>query len=190
MQNTGDFLKVLLEKLLPNRAAPVIGRVIKAYEGPGKNKYAVDVRVVTAGTLEETDQVIAEVPLNPIWVGKKGKGLYAIPPKDALVIIEFLQWNPAYPFVSGVWSDGYEAGEFKAGQLMITDGEGVKFGVDADALLLIATKEQTLKKILEKLIDEITGMQTIGAPPKHDVSPASIQKLLAIKQDIAKLLKE
>jgi hypothetical protein len=42
----------LLGALLPNRAAPVLGRVINAYKGPGKGKYAVDVRVVTAGTLE------------------------------------------------------------------------------------------------------------------------------------------
>lgn len=57
-------------------------------------------------------------------------------------------------------------------------------------LFLFATKEQSLKKILEKLIDEITVIQTIGASPKHDVSPQSIQKLKSVKEDIAKLLKE
>lgn len=124
MQSSGDFLKNLLDRLLPNRAASVLGRVIKAYEDAGKTKYAVEVRVITAGTLEETDQVIPEVPISPIWVGKKGKGIYAIPPKDALVIVEFIAWNPTYPYVSGIWSDEYEAGGFKAGQLMITDGEG------------------------------------------------------------------
>jgi hypothetical protein len=73
------FSENILNLLLPNRSAPALGRVLKTHEGPGKCKYSVDVRVVTAGTLEDTEQVIAEVPISPIWVGKKGKGLYAIP---------------------------------------------------------------------------------------------------------------
>lgn len=189
MQTGSDFLKNLLNALLPNRAAPVLGRVIKAYEGPGKTKYAVDVQVVTAGTLEDTEQVIAEVPLSPIWVGKKGKGLYAIPPVDTLVIVEFLAWNPAYPYISGIWSDEYEAGEFKKGELVITDGEGLRWSISEDSRFTFENKEQNLKGILEKLIDEIGAIQTQGGPPQHVVSPVSINKLQAIKQDIAKLLK-
>ncbi len=189
MDSGSELMKNLLDALLPNRAAPTLARVIKAHEGPGKTAYSVDVRVVTAGTLEETDQVIADVPISPIWAAKSGKGLYAIPPEDSLVIVEFIGWNPAYPYVSGVWSDGYQAGEFSKGQLVITDGDGLKLGVDVDSLFLFETKSQSLKAILEKLIDEITGMQTMGPPPRHKVSPVSVQKLQAIKQDVSKLLK-
>jgi hypothetical protein len=131
MQTAKEMMINLLNALLPNRAAPVLGRVIKAYEGPGKCKYAVDVCVVTAGTLEDTKQTIAEVPISPIWIGQKGKGLYAIPPVNALVIIEYLHWNTAYPYVSGIWSDEYEAGEFKQDQFVLTDGEGMNFIIDA-----------------------------------------------------------
>ncbi|MDR0403580.1 MAG: hypothetical protein LBH35_08350 [Treponema sp.] len=60
-----DLLRKLLDAILPNRAAPVLARVLKAHEGPGKTKYAVDVRVLKAGTLEDTDQVISEVPMEP-----------------------------------------------------------------------------------------------------------------------------
>jgi hypothetical protein len=132
MQTAKDLMTNLLNALLPNRAAPVLGRVIKAYKGPGKGKYAVDVRVVSAGTLDDTKQEIAEVPLSPIWVGQKGKGLYAMPPVDTLVIIEFLQWNAAYPYVSGIWSDEYEAGEYQEHQLVLTDGEGMNVIIDAE----------------------------------------------------------
>lgn len=187
--DTRKVLQNLLDSLLPNRAAPVLGKVLKAYEGPGKNKYSVDVQVVTPGTLEETSQVIAEVPISQIWAGKKGKGLYAIPPVNSLVVIGFLSWNPAYPYVAANYSDDYEAGEFKSGQLVITDGDGLKMGVDVDALFLFETKQQSLKKVLEKLIDEIVAIQTKGAPPLHVLSPDSMQKLRAIKQDIAQLLK-
>ena len=184
-----DFINNLLNALLPNRATPVLARVMKAYEGPGKNKYSCDVKILTAGTLEETDREIAEVPISPIWIGQKGKGLYAIPPENSVVIIEFIGWNLAFPYISGVWSDEYDAGEFKKGQLMITDGEGVKFGIDVDALFMFETKKQSLKKILDKVCDVSAEIQTKGAPPQHFGSPDWIQKVLAIKQDIAELLK-
>jgi hypothetical protein len=179
----------LLDRLLPNRAAPVLGKVIRAHEGPGKNTYAVDVRVVRAGSLEETGQMIAEVPVNPVWAGEKGKGLYAVPPEGAVVIVGFLQWNPAWPYVSGIWSNDYEAGAFKKGQLLITDGEGLQFGVDVDALFLFETKNQSMKKVLNKILDVVAKIQTKGAPPQHVGDPVWVQELLAIKPDIAALLK-
>jgi hypothetical protein len=136
MQSAEKFLRNLLNAILPNRAAPVLGRVIKGYEGPGKNTYSVDVRVVTAGTYEETDQVIAEVPISNIWTTKKGKGIYAIPPVDTLVIVEFLQWNQAYPYVSGIWSDEYDAAKFKKDQLVITDGKDLRIEFSDDEILV------------------------------------------------------
>jgi hypothetical protein len=186
---TDDFFKNLLNRFLPNQAAPVLARVMKAYEGPGKDKYSCDVKVLTAGTLEETNREIAEVPVNPIWSGKKGKGLYAIPPEDSVVVVQFIGWNVAYPFISGIWSDGYEAGEYKKGQLMITDGEGLKFGIDVDALFVFETKQQSMKKVLDKMVEVTAEIQTKGGPPQHVGSPDWIQKVLAIKNDIAALLK-
>jgi hypothetical protein len=126
-----DFLTNLLNALLPNRAAPVLGKVIRSYEGPGKNRYSVDVRVLKAGSLEETDQVLSEVPISPLWASRKNRGVYAIPNEGQIIIVEFLQWNPAYPYAAGIWSDDYEAGEFKKDQFVITDGEGMKFIIDA-----------------------------------------------------------
>ncbi|MHB9293115.1 hypothetical protein Holit_02235 [Hollandina sp. SP2] len=130
MQSGDKFLRNLLNALLPNRAAPVLGRVLKVYEGPGKTKYSCDVRIIKAGSLEDTDQDIAEVPINPIWAGRKKRGVYALPQPDQIVIVEFLQWNPAYPYIAGIWSDEYEADEFKQDQFVITDGEGMKFIID------------------------------------------------------------
>jgi hypothetical protein len=189
MKTGGDFLSNLLNALLPNRAAPVLARVMKAYEGPGKDKYSCDVKVLQAGTLEETDREIAEVPVNPIWVGKKGVGIYAIPPEDSVVVVGFIGWNLAYPYISGIWSDGYEAGEFKKGQLMITNGEGTKIGIDVDGLIMFETQIMSLKKVLDKIIDTTAEIQTKGGPPQHWGSPDWIQKMLAIKPDVAGLVK-
>jgi len=131
MIHSNDFFNNLLNAILPNRAAPVLARVMKVYEGPGKNKYSCDVKVLTAGTLEETDREIAEVPISPVWAGKKGRGLYAIPNEDQVVIVEFIAWNLAYPYVAGIWADEYDAGEFKKDQFVLTDGNGMKFIIDA-----------------------------------------------------------
>jgi hypothetical protein len=131
MINGADLMKRLLDAMLPNRAAPVLARVLKAHEGSGKTRYSVDVRVVKAGTLEDTEQVISEVPLNPIWAGKKKRGVYAIPGEGQVVIIEFLQWNPAYPYVAGMWADEYEADDFGKDRFIITDGGGMKIEIDA-----------------------------------------------------------
>jgi hypothetical protein len=91
MQSGEKFLRNLLNALLPNRAAPALGRVLKVYEGPGKTKYSCDVRIIKAGSLEDTDQDIAEVPISPIWAGQKKSGVYALPQPDQVVIVEFLQ---------------------------------------------------------------------------------------------------
>lgn len=207
MNSGKQFLKNLLDALLPNRSAPVLGRVLKAHEGPGKTTYAVDVQVVSSGTLEDTEQIIPEVPISPIWIGKKGKGVYAIPPVDALVIVEFLNWNPAYPYVSGIWSDEYEAGKFGKDQLVITDGNKINITVDAaeksivvqnDALevilkgnkMAIKNGSKNLFTILDTHLQNIITMKTAGSPTKHVLSPESIQKVTQDKVDLAALLEE
>ena len=136
MKTGKEFLKNLLDALLPNRAAPVLARVMKVYEGPGKNKYSCDVKVLSAGSLEETDQEIAEVPINPIWADKKNKGIYAPPPEGGIVIIEFLEWNVAYPYVAGIYSDEYTAQKFKKSQLVITDGIDLRWEFSDHEILL------------------------------------------------------
>ena len=146
-----DFLKNLLNALLPNRAAPVLARVMKIHEGPGKNKYSCDVKVLTAGTLEETDQEIAEVPINPIWADKTNKGIYAPPPEGGIVIIEFLEWNVAYPYVAGVYSDEYTAQKFKKGQLVITDGKDLRIEFSDDEIFIHDTNEFEMRFVKAKL---------------------------------------
>jgi hypothetical protein len=200
-----DILRRLLDAILPNRAAPVLGRVLKAYDGPGKTKYSVDVRVLKTGTLEETEQVIAEVPISPIWAGKKKRGVYAIPPEGQAVIVGFLSWNPAYPYVSGIWSDEYEADEFAKDQFIITDGEGMKFVIDikekgilidngelkvhlkADKLP-VKNGSKNLFTVLDTHFQNLISMKTAGAPTQHVVSPEDIQKFTQDKTDLAAIL--
>jgi hypothetical protein len=205
MIHSTDFFSNLLNALLPNRAAPVLARVIKAHEGAGKTQYSVDVRVVKLGTLEDTDQVISEVPISPIWAGQKKRGVYAIPNEDQVVVVEFLGWNPAYPFVAGIWSDEYESDAFAKDQFIITDGEGMQFRIDAEEKGIIIDNgkikitlngdkcaitngSKSLFTIMDTLLTTLIGMKTVGSPAQHTVFPADIQSLTQTKTDLGQLL--
>jgi hypothetical protein len=59
--NATTLLPKMLDALLANRISPVLARVQKSHEGPGDTKYSVDVRVIKAGTLEDTNSVIEKV---------------------------------------------------------------------------------------------------------------------------------
>ena len=136
MQSENELLKKMIDALLPNRAAPILARVLKSHEGPGKNRYSCDVRELKAGTLEETERVISEVPISPTWYAKKGKGVFAIPPEGCVVIVEFIEWNVAWPYISGIWSDEYDAAQFKKGQIVITDGKDLRIEFSDDEILI------------------------------------------------------
>jgi hypothetical protein len=182
------ILAALLDEMMPLRAAPRLAIVNKVYEGAGKGKYAVDVELLTAGSLEKTGVMLPEVPISPIWAGKGGRGLYALPSKGQIVVVGFIEWNAAFPYVSGVWSDQYDAAEHPDGTFTITDGKSV-FRIDADGLFKFETDKLSLKALLEKFIDEMKAMKTMGPPPQHFVHPATVAKLEALKAEIAKILK-
>ena len=141
MKSGEDFLKNLLNRLLPNRAFPVLARVLKVHEGPGKNKYSADVQVLKAGTLEDTDKIISEVPINPIWAAKENKGLYSPPPEGGVVIIGFLEGNVAFPYIAGVYSDEYNAQKFEKDKFILTDGKDLRIEFQDDEILMHDTNK-------------------------------------------------
>jgi hypothetical protein len=61
---------------------------------------------------------------------------------------------------------------------------------DIDGKFYFGNTTQNLAKILLGIVDDIENLQTFGPPPKHKVSPESITKLEARKNDINTLLKE
>ena len=171
MKSGADFLETLLNRLLPNRAAPVVARVIKSHEGPGKNKYSVDVRVLKAGTLEDTDKIISEVPLNPIWATKKKRGVYAIPPEGQVVVIEFLEWNIAYPYVSGIWGDKYDADKFSKDKFIITDGDGMIFMANSNnSKFSMKNKKESAFLIIRDFMQRVHDELKVGSPNIHQTS--------------------
>jgi hypothetical protein len=141
-----------------------------------------------AGSLEKTGVVLPEVPISPIWAGSGGRGLYALPEKGQVVIVGFIQWDLAFPYVAGVWGDQYDAAEHPAKTMTITDGKA-KIMIDTDSLFKFENDKKSLKGLVDDLVDAISSMTTMGPPPKHVVSPDSIAQLKQCKAGFAQLLK-
>lgn len=64
-----------------------------------------------------------------------------------------------------------------------------KLLVDKNGLFKIENDDQSLKTLIDSLIDEIKGIITTGSPTTHTVSAASQAALDLIKADFAELLK-
>ncbi len=187
---TNELKKILknwLDIADPNREKPVLAKVEKVNAGKGKGTYSITVKVLDASTLEETERVIGDVAISPIWAGQNGEGIYAPPEDGMLVVVDFLEGSAAFPFISGIWGQEYNCGDFAKRELVIVKGKS-KFRISSSGLFELATSAQSLKAILEKIIDQTAAIKTIGSPPQHVVSPDSQSALKAIKDELAQLL--
>jgi hypothetical protein len=102
------------------------------------------------------------VPIFPIWATTKKRGVYAIPNEGQIVIVEFLEWDLAYPYVSGIYSDEYEADEFYKNKFMITDGDRMWIIIDSpDKSILIDTGKDSSIKLEKKKITAKTDKSTL-----------------------------
>ena len=182
-------LESIARRILSQVRMPVLARVDNSYVRAEPGGYALDGMVIRPGSLEETGELMKEIPLNPIWAGKKGQGIYAPPESGQIVIIGFISGNSAWPYFAGIWADGYTPKDGKVGSLVITDGMGGAFTMNGAGLFSLANKTESLRKLLEGICDEITGLTVVdpvsGALP---LSPAVITSLVTLKARIGGLL--
>ena len=187
---TQDVFRQLLDRMLPHRTPPRPAEVLTLYSGAGETKYAADVEVLTPGDWARTGEVVGQVPIGPIWMGQGGQGIYAPPAVGQVVIVECLGWDPAFPYVSASYGETYSCADFKEDELTLTDGQGAEVSISASGLLRIASRQETLRAVIEEIVDGVVGMQTVGSPPQHVVSPATITKLEAAKAKLAQVMEK
>lgn len=116
------ILQRILDKILPHRESPKLAIIKKVYTASGKGKYCADIELLTPGDLEKTGKLLKEVPISPIWAGKNKRGVYATLQKDQIVIVNFIDWNFAFPFIEGVWSNKYDTVEHGEDNFIICSG--------------------------------------------------------------------
>ena len=197
-------LRRIVEQVLSRLRMPVLVRVDRSYIRQEQGGYCLDGTVLRPGSMEESGEILKEVPISPIWAGKNGQGVYCPPEDGQIVIVNWISGHSAWPFVAGIWSDGITPADGKRGRLVITDGQGGSVSLDgsggleitngngaeikmASPRIGILNTSTSLKAILEQLVDEIVGLQTAGPPSPHVVSPDTRIKLNLLKGTIGQL---
>lgn len=170
---------------------PVRAIVRAAYCRPEAGGYAVDLEVVHRATLQPTGELVPAVPLSPLWLGADGRGLYAPPQVGQLVILAWVEGDRSHPFIAGYHGDAHAPAQaVGAGELVLTDGRGAELRV-RDSLWRIVNTQESLRTLLEDLIDEVKALVTTPGPAAvhdHGVSSGTKAKLQALRARLPKLL--
>lgn len=175
-----------LSKSLIPQSFPELAIVKKIYTGSGKGKYCVDVEIVDPGSLEKTGELMSEVPMSPIWVGKSKIGIFCPPPKDTLVIVNFLRGDRSFPFVESLYGNTYESADFKADQFLITDGDKINITIAEKEVKVVNDKVEsvitasTMKSKINNVKIEADGNADTalienGAGCKFDMGKTSVK---------------
>lgn len=183
---------------------PVKAVVDRAYATTATGGYAADLEIVHRVTLARSGERLAEVPLQPLWLGADGRGLYAPPEAGQIVIVAWIEGDRSHPYVAGAAADRYTPAAAAApGELALLDGRGQEIKLRdglfevldgaGGALRLqrkwrLATAGDSLRPVLDALLDALSMLTTVGQPSPHTVSPATKAALLAVKQRLGTLL--
>ncbi len=143
-----------LDAAMPHRQGPQIGKVLQVKDGTTGGVCGVQVKILKPGSLKETERIIDDVPAPMIWHGPAGSGFYNPLEEGSLVVIGYVDFNAAYPYIQGIW------GEFSG-----------------------LTKLEDLFKELDKNVAVLSAMTTVmgGAPITEpgNGSPSALQAALA-----------
>lgn len=183
-------LESIAKKVLSKVRGPVKARVMKSYIKKDKGGYCFDGEVLMPESLEGTGEILKEVPLNPIWAGSAGQGIYCPPGKDQIVVVSFLHFNEAFPYSTGIWSDGYTPADGAEGHFVLVDGKGGIFRMSGDGLFSLLNNGKSLKGLLEEIVDGFINLSTTGSPEEHTLNPALSPVMAKLKADISLLFKE
>ncbi len=182
-------LKAIQKEILDHIKAPVLCRVDRSYVREDEGGYCLDASVLRPQTLEETGEILKEVPLSPLWAGPDGRGIYCPPEAGQVVVVSFVEFNPAFPFVSAVYGEGVRPAEGQEGAFVLTDGKGGVFALEAGSLFTLKNSAESLGGLLEELIGEVRSAKVVGPDGLLPLSPEKIAALELIEARIGALLK-
>jgi len=178
------------EKILQTLSGAVLVKVDKSFIKKSSGGYCFDGVVLNPSTQEETGEIVKEVSISPIWGGQNGQGVFCPPESGQICVVNFLGFNRSFPFFVGLYGDDYSPAEGEENQFILTDGKGGVFKMSGDGLFALLNNSQSLKVVLESIVDGFINMVTVGAPPTHTLDPAQITKMTKLKTDIGLLFKE
>lgn len=143
---------------------------------------------VLDGEGERTDQTIEDIPLDPLWLGDDGRGVYAPPQPEQVVTLHWEGGSAGHPvMVAGAPRPAaVPQREVGADEWVLTDGHGAVLRLGADStwtlrdadgaevavdplhLWRIASTTESLYDVLRDLIMVLQEARTV---PDHDTYP-------------------
>jgi len=75
------------------------------------------------------------------------------------------------------------------GQLTAQNDAGAKAVLHTDGLIEAANDSQSLKALVDSLVDELVAFRTFGSPTQHATDPGTVTNLQSIKSQFGQLLK-
>lgn len=183
-------LESITQKVLEQIHGPELVRVKKSFTQKEAGGYCFDGAVLIPETLEETDEILKDISITPIWAGVSGQGIFCPPEKDQIAVVSFLHFNRAFPVFTGIWGDNYKPAEGAPGQFILADGKGGIFKMNGAGLFSIINNSKSLKTLLEGIVDGIINLKTVGTAAAQATDPSTITLLTKLKGEISLLLKE
>lgn len=171
-------LQSIVDRVLSRLRMPVLVRVDRSYIRKASGGYCLDGMVLRPGSMEETGEILKEVPISPIWAGKRGQGVYCPPEDGQVVVVNWISGNSAWPFVAGIWSDGITPADGRNGRFVITDGQGGSFALNGSGLFAFGNQSESLKALLEGLCGELKKIKVVD--PISGVLPLSSDNVITI----------
>ncbi len=183
-------LQSIKEKILQTLSGAVLVRVDKSFIKKDLGGYCFDGVVLNPLTNKDTGEIIKEVSINPVWGGNNGQGIFCPPDSGQVVVVNFIGFNRAFPYYVGIYGDNYSPADGADGQFVLTDGKGGIFKLTGDGLFSLLNNSQSLKSVLESIVDGFIGLVTVGSPSTQTLNPTQIAKMTKLKTDISLLFKE
>ncbi|MGL5721596.1 MAG: hypothetical protein ACRCY4_04270 [Brevinema sp.] len=178
----GEKIEKLIRRIVNERGHPCLGKVEKTFTEA--DKYFAEVRELD-NEGNPTDTIYMDVRIPKLW-GSENGGIWMTPSKGAIVLLSFLNGDRNYPIISSVLG-GATQEEHPENTLIIKQGD---MELRLSEKVVLKNSHGSLGEILSDMADKVAGLQTIGAPAPHSLSPAQIIKWKSLKEEKIKGLFE
>lgn len=159
--------------------------------------YRVTVDVLTT-TGARTNQILRDVPLDRLWQGRAGAGVFAPPAIDQVVSIGWHSGAAGAPVLVASAPDA-PAVPFRpvaVGEWALQDGQGAELRVTAAGLWRLASIAESLQPWLAELLATLRAAQTVhdtdtfrGSPGRElNFNGATIARLTVLAERLDNLL--
>ena len=168
-----EKIERLVRRIVGERALPCLGKVEKIKTEA--MHYVAEIRELDNGG-NDTETTYIDVRIPKLW-GSENGGIWMTPSKGAIVLLSFLNGDRNYPIITAVMGSSAQE-EHPLDELIIKQGD---MELRLSSKVVLKNASGSLGEILSDMADKVAGLQTIGAPSPHTLSPAQVVEWKILK---------